>query len=179
MAFKKQLTGCTAYYYRIKGGITRIILCIAEHTPLGNVRRKVYRLAGVKISEDARIGYGAQIFVNPNNIIIKGKAEVNHGIYIPAMDKIVIGRNTAIAPFVKLLAGANPNAPDNELKNYYSPIKKPILIGDNAGVGTGTIIFPGVAIGEMSVVATGGCHHKGCTITHCCGWGACEGDKVS
>lgn len=149
------MKGCTSYYHRIKGGFIRIILCIAEHTPFGNVRRKLYRLTGVKISENARIGYGVQIHANPENVVIKEKAEVKQGVYFHAGDKIVIGKNTAIAPFVKLITGANPNAPDNELKRYYSPIKMPIIIGDNVWVGTGAIILPGVTINEMSVVAAG------------------------
>jgi len=132
-----------------------IISWIAEHILFSNIRKNLYKLAGVKIGKGASIGYGVQIFGNPKNITIKEKAEVNRGVYFHAREKIVIGKNTAISPFVKLITSANPNAPDNELRKYYSPIKRSIIIADNVWVGTGAIILPGVTIGEMSIVAAG------------------------
>lgn len=132
-----------------------IILWIAEHIPLDNIRKNLYKLAGVKIGKGAHIGYGIQIFGNPKNIIIKEKADINRGVYFHAREKIAIGKNTAISPFVRLITSANPNAPYNELKKYYQPIKGPIIIANNVWIGTGAIILPSVTIGEMSVVAAG------------------------
>lgn len=144
-------------YSKSKRTMKRILLTIAEHmpTPFSEVRVKLYKMAGVKISEGVRIEYGVQILGYPDNISLKQNVEIAQGVYFHARDKIVIGRNSSISPFVKIITNQNPNLPYNELKKYYKSFEKPVIIGDNTYVGTGAIILPGVTIHKMSVVAAG------------------------
>ena len=107
------------------------------------------------MGKDVRIGDSVSFCINPGNVILRDRVEVNYGVCFHAREKIIVGENTAISPFVKFITSQNPNALHNKLNKYYEPVKKPIMIGDNVWIGVGAVILPGVTIGEMSVIAAG------------------------
>ena len=142
---------------KLRRTIKRMFLFIAEHIPVpfGKIRMTLYKLAGLKMDKGVTIGYGVQICGSFEDIYLSENVEIAQGVYLHAYDKITIGRNTSIAPFVKIITNQNPNLGVNKLTNYYKPLKKPVIIDDNVYIGTGAIILPGVNIHEMSVVAAG------------------------
>ncbi|MFZ3382391.1 MAG: acyltransferase [Candidatus Methanoperedens sp.] len=123
--------------------------------PFGRIRLLFYKLAGLKIEKGVTIAYGVLITGPFENVNLKENVEISHGVYFNASDKIVIGKNTAIGPFVKIITNQNPRLEVNKLNRFYEPFTKPIIIEDNVYIGTGAIILPGVTIHEMSVVGAG------------------------
>jgi len=85
----------------------------------------------------------------PWNIEI-GHSSVDNGAWVYALAKIIIGDNVCIDEDVKLLTGSHDlDSP------HFDLVIKPIEIGNNAWIATGSIILPGVTIGEGAVVAAG------------------------
>jgi len=142
---------------RILRTINRIFLYMAEYVPVpfGYFRMLLYTLAGLKMEKGVTIGYGMQIGGNFENIYLKENVEIAQGVYLHAYDRIVIGKNTAIAPFAKIITNQNPRLDVNKLNEFYTPFNKPVVIEDNVYIGTGAIILPGVTVHEMSVVGAG------------------------
>lgn len=83
-----------------------------------------------------------------------GKISIGENVYINSnctfLDNapINIGTNTLIGPNVSICTvthGVNPS-------ERHTNVIKPIRIGNNAWVGAGTVILPGVSIGDNSVI---------------------------
>ena len=142
---------------KIRRTIKRMFLFIAEYVPVpfGKIRMMLYKLAGLKMEKGVIIEYGVQIRGNFEDVYLKENVEIAQGVYLHAYDKIIIGRNTAISPFVKIITNQNPRLEVNKLNRFYKPFEKPVVIEDNVYIGTGAIILPGVTVHKMSVVAAG------------------------
>ena len=142
---------------RISRTMKRMFLYIAEYIPVpfGKVRMLLYKLSGLKMGRGVTIEYGVQIGGSFENVELKENVEIAQGVYLHAYDSIVIGKNTAIGPYSKIITNQNPRLEVNKLNEFYKPFKKPVIIGDNVYIGTGAIILPGVTVHEMSVVAAG------------------------
>lgn len=76
---------------------------------------------------------------------------INHGCSFLDLGGIYIEDNVLIGPQVKLVTENHPLDPSIRK----GLITKPILIKQNAWIGAGALILPGVTIGENAVVAAG------------------------
>lgn len=101
------------------------------------------------------IAYGMRISGRFEKIYLKENVEIAQGVYFHAYDEIIIGKNSAIGPFTKIITNQNPRLEVNKLNKFYTPFTKPVIIEDNVYIGTAAIILPGVTIHEMSVIAAG------------------------
>jgi acetyltransferase-like isoleucine patch superfamily enzyme len=115
-----------------------LFLTLLGHVPGSNLRVKILRLLGAKIS---------------NNIYIARDLIVATLATDDKLDKLIIEDKVAISPRVTLILGANPTP--SPLSEIYSPECKSIHIKKGAWIGAGAIILQGVTIGEFSVVAAG------------------------
>ncbi|MEL6553418.1 MAG: sugar O-acetyltransferase [Cyanobacteria bacterium J06621_11] len=90
--------------------------------------------------------YGAHIFAGDNLYI-------NHDCTILDCAEVHIGDNVLIAPKVQIYTATHPTDPQVRLsgKEFASPIH----IGNNVWLGGGTIICPGVSIGDNTTVGAG------------------------
>lgn len=93
------------------------------------------------------ISIGENTFVNTNCMFIDN-------------NKITIGRNGLIAPYVQIYTATHPmKASDRIIKvgqqNRYLTSTKPVTIGDNVWIGGNSIIFPGVTIGNNVTIGAG------------------------
>ena len=79
------------------------------------------------------------------------KVFINHGCSFLDLGGITIEEDVLIGPQVKLVTENHPLDPASRK----GLITKPILIKQNAWIGAGATILPGVTIGENSVVAAG------------------------
>jgi acetyltransferase-like isoleucine patch superfamily enzyme len=92
--------------------------------------------------------------VKPENITLGKGVEksmiLSGNCYYQAINGIVIGDDTIIAPGVKIISA------DHEI-NHLSLHKKeaPIQIGKNCWIGANVIILPGVTIGNNTIIAAG------------------------
>jgi acetyltransferase-like isoleucine patch superfamily enzyme len=89
--------------------------------------------------------------INPKNIYcgIETCPGFSAGNYIQAMGKIYIGDYTQIAPNVGIITG------NHDLYDNSKHIIKDVEIGKYCWLGMGSLIMPGVVLGDYTIVAAG------------------------
>ncbi|WP_411030471.1 sugar O-acetyltransferase [Spongiimicrobium sp. 3-5] len=94
------------------------------------------------------VSIGAHTFINTNCIFLDN-------------NKITIGKNGLIAPFVQIYTAGHPlKASERSAKTggntgSYITFTKPVTIGDNVWIGGNTVIMPGVNIGDNTTIGAG------------------------
>lgn len=84
---------------------------------------------------------------------IGARTFANFGLTLLDVAAITVGDDVQIGPHVQLLTATHPLEPGPRRDKWESA--RPIDIGDNAWLGGGVIVCPGVAIGENTVVGAG------------------------
>jgi maltose O-acetyltransferase len=101
--------------------------------------------------------YGVHVHIGPTTF-------VNANCVFLDSAEIRIGANVLIAPGVQLLTTTHPlraaerivpRAERTEGRSPYRTHARPITIGDEAWIGAGTIVFPGVSIGAGAAIGAG------------------------
>jgi maltose O-acetyltransferase len=87
------------------------------------------------------------------NLHVGAKVFVNYGLFALDVAEIRIGDDVQIGPAVQLLTPTHPLEPGLRREKWEAA--EPIAIGDNAWLGGGVIVCPGVSIGENTVVGAG------------------------
>lgn len=67
--------------------------------------------------------------------------------------KVIIGGNVMFGPNVQVYTAIHSLDPEGKLKKLET--SKPIIIGDNAWIGGGVIILPGMTIGKNTTIGAG------------------------
>ncbi|QBA64014.1 sugar O-acetyltransferase [Muriicola soli] len=93
------------------------------------------------------ISIGANTFVNTNCIFLDN-------------NKITIGKNGLLAPYVQIYTAIHPLIASERIvgegdETRYLTSTKPVSIGDNVWIGGNTVIFPGVTIGDNVTIGAG------------------------
>ena len=115
---------------------------LAQSHPNHDIRVSILKHLGAKIGEDAYINQNLMIIVDT-----EGREK-----------DLTIGRRVSIAPNVTIILSSAPNK-SKLVKHEY--VKKnlvktaPVQIGDDAWIGSNAVIFPGITIGERSIVGAG------------------------
>lgn len=120
----------------MKGAGRRIFKKIAKEIPGANLRLTFFRMVGIRIGKQAYIAEGLTIAEDLD--------EPQH---------ITIGDRVAIGPEVILITSSHPN--NSALRENYGENKGEIVIQDDAWIGAGVIILPGVTIGKKAVIGAG------------------------
>ncbi len=84
---------------------------------------------------------------------IGSRSFANFGLVCLDVARITIGDDVQIGPNVQLLTATHPL--DHDLRRAKWESAEPIAIGDNAWIGGGAIVCPGVTIGADAVVGAG------------------------
>ena len=97
-----------------------------------------------------------------NNIYFGNNCEVNMNCTFLDDNIIHIGDNALIAPNVQIYTAYHPThyldrftISENETFNFCKTQTAPVIIGKNVWIGGGTIILPGVTIGDNTVIGAG------------------------
>ncbi|MFJ2524613.1 DapH/DapD/GlmU-related protein [Pseudomonas sp. P1B16] len=90
------------------------------------------------------------IYFERGNLELGKGAFINSGCVLLDEATIRIGRKAMLGPQVRLCTTSHDVHPDRRKSNDYIA---PITVGDNAWIGAGAVILPGVNIGQNSVVA--------------------------
>lgn len=128
-------------------------MLLLPHTRLYKFKSRFLRLLGFDISSTARIV--SSIKISGNCLISIGQDTfIGHDVCFYGNGEFIIGDNVDIAPQVKLLTGSHkvdllPKRAAGTGFNSY------IQIGSGAWVGAGSIILPGITIGQNSIIAAG------------------------
>lgn len=118
----------------------------------------IFNLLGFNIHKSCRIYSSVQIFgdikVNiSNNTFIGNESVITGG----ASGNITIGNNCDISDRVSIFCGTHEIATNkyNLIKIAGKGISKNITIGNGVWIGYGSLILPGVNIGNFSIIAAG------------------------
>ena len=114
------------------------------------IRKLLSQITGSEIDESVAVF--TPLYVNYGKHTKIGKnVFINFDCVFLDLGGITIEDNVLIAPKVSLLSEAHPVSP----LDRHSLVPGHIHIKQNAWIGTGATILPGVTIGENAVVATG------------------------
>jgi maltose O-acetyltransferase len=101
---------------------------------------------GTEIRPPLRVDYGSHIRIGARSF-------ANFGLVALDVAAITIGDDVQIGSYVQLLTPTHPVDPEPRRAKWEAA--KPIVIGDNVWLGSGTIVLPGVTIGPNTVVGAG------------------------
>ncbi len=112
-----------------------------------------FKGAGIWVEAPFYCDYGSNISLGDNTF-------VNVNCMLLDNNKITIGENGLLAPYVQIYTANHPlNAKDRIVKNAdrtsYLTSTKPVAIGDNVWIGGNSVIFPGVTIGNNVTIGAG------------------------
>lgn len=116
------------FYHAI---LTRVAKVILSH----KIRINIYKHLGMRIGKDTYIGSDLEIIDQTLSSLV------------------TLGDRVTISSRITLVVSASPN--NSKLREIYPRKFGKITIGDDAWIGTGVIILPGITVGKMSIIATG------------------------
>ena len=108
--------------------------------PLWMIRRWFYVLLGMKIGKKSRI-LMKTIVVRPRGIVVGDNTVINEYCYLDGRGGLSIGSNTTLAVYTKVLSAYH-----NTESDEFEMRRKPVFIGDNAVLFSGTMVLPGAEI---------------------------------
>jgi maltose O-acetyltransferase len=101
---------------------------------------------GAEIRPPLYCDYGRRLHVGARTF-------VNFGLVALDVATIAVGEDVQVGPYVQLLTATHPLEPEPRRAKWEAA--QPIAIGDNAWLGGGVIVCPGVTIGADTVVGAG------------------------
>nr|WP_313779654.1 sugar O-acetyltransferase [Allomuricauda onchidii] len=112
-----------------------------------------YKGDGVWIESPFFCDYGENISIGENTF-------VNTNCMFLDNNKIIIGKNGLIAPYVQIYTTDHPLKVSERIigngnQTRYLTSTKPVKIGDNVWIGGNSVIFPGVTIGNNVTIGAG------------------------
>lgn len=114
----------------------KVIKKMAKEFIGARLRVSLFRMIGISIGEQTYIAEGLTIAES-----------------LESPQQITIGNRVAIGPQVILVTSSHPNY--STLKEDFGIKRGEIVIQDDAWIGAGAIILPGVKIGKRAVVGAG------------------------
>lgn len=127
----------------------RNLLCI-DKTTIISIDNKAKFNVGYKFRTRKNVEINVRDGANLN---IGNNVFLNSGCIITAREKIQIGDNTIMGPYVIIYD--NDHKITNGEIEHNSYDTAPIIIGKNVWIGAGTIILRGTEIGDNCVIASG------------------------
>ncbi|MCC0649330.1 sugar O-acetyltransferase [Clostridioides sp. ZZV15-6598] len=119
-----------------------------EYEKRVDILKKLFGSVGnqINVEQSIRCDYGYNIHVGENFF-------ANYDCIFLDVCKIEIGDNVMLAPNVQIYTAYHPI--DAKLRISGIEYGSPVKIGDNAWIGGGVIITPGVTIGDNVVIGAG------------------------
>ncbi|MFY9852903.1 MAG: DapH/DapD/GlmU-related protein [Terracidiphilus sp.] len=116
-------------------------------------------IAGDNVLIDGKCSFTfAARFSDKPTLILGDNTGVSHGCTFTIGKKVTIGRHCRIAGDVWIFdSPGHPADPEARMKGMPTAEDevKPVVIEDNVWIGRGSIIMPGVTLGENSIVVAG------------------------
>lgn len=120
--------------------------------------------AGALVFHPENISLGNNVYVGhqailkgyyQNELVIGDETWIGQQVFMHAAGGIRIGARVGIGPAVKILTSQHREA-GREVPVLFSPLEMaPVVIADDADLGIGAIVLPGVKIGAGAIVGAG------------------------
>jgi len=117
----------------------KILRWLGAHHPDNAVRVVFFQLTGIEIGQGA--------VINANLVVSDDYRKL-----------LTIGERAAISPNVTVICASDPNNSQlRELPAVRGKLvgRRPVVIGDDAWIGAGAILLPGVTVGRGGIVGAG------------------------
>ena len=120
----------------------KILKMMAKNCPGNNLRINMLRSCGYKIGKDVYIGedFIVSDLLTTNSLLLE------------------IGDRASISPRVTVVVASSPN--NSKLTKFIEKKVAKVTIGNDAWIGAGAIILPGVTIGEGAIIGAGSVVNK-------------------
>ena len=115
------------------------------------VRKRILQTVGHRFGPGARMWPG--VLVIGSKLTLGRDAFVNGDCYIDATADVRIGDQVHLAPGVRILTTSHEIGPSQRRASTLAAA--PVLVGDGAWLGAGSILLPGTMVGAGSIVAAG------------------------
>jgi acetyltransferase-like isoleucine patch superfamily enzyme len=115
--------------------IKKSLKLLLKNMPGYRLRASMLRWCGYRVGHDVYIGEDLIIIDEPSD-----------------QGMVVIGDRAALSPRVTLVVSSRPNA--SRIAPYAPVRHAPITIGQDAWLGTGVVVLPGITIGEGAIVGS-------------------------
>ena len=121
-------------------------LLLLSPRPLFGWRRLVLRAFGARVGLHVHV-YPSTRIVMPWNVGLDDWSALGEDVYVYSLGRVHVGRSATVSYRSHLCAGAH------DLNDPKMPLlRSPVVIADNAWIGTEAFIGPGVTVGEGAVV---------------------------
>lgn len=114
--------------------LKKMLKLLVKCIPIYQLRAAMLRWGGYSVGKDVYVGEELLIIDEPSD-----------------WGMVSIGDRVAISPRVTLVVSSRPNY--SRIAPYVPVRHSPITIENDAWIGTGTVVLPGVRVGEGAVIA--------------------------
>lgn len=115
-------------------------------SPLDGVRCSILRLFGAKIGKGVTIRSSVRVD-SPENLIIGNHCWIGENVLLNNIGKITIGSNCCISQGCFLSSASH-----DYTKESFDLVGEPIVIRNGVWIGAGSMVHPGIEIGEESII---------------------------
>jgi maltose O-acetyltransferase len=130
----------------------RALLRRLDETDAPEQRTGLLRELFAEVGEDAEVERGFRCDYGWN-VTLGERAFLNFNVVVLDVTPVVIGAHTQIGPGAQLIAAGHPV--DTASRRRHVETGAPVTIGENCWIGAGSVVLPGVSVGDDSVVAAG------------------------
>jgi acetyltransferase-like isoleucine patch superfamily enzyme len=119
---------------------------------------------GVLLFHPENVRLGSNVYVghytilkgyHKNHLTIGDETWIGQQCFLHAAGGLSIGRRVGIGPGVKVLTSSHAEA-GRQVAIFNAPVElKPVVIEDDADIGVGSILLPGVTIGRGAQIGAG------------------------
>ena len=117
---------------------------------------RVFHAENILIGDNVYIGHNTFLKAYyKNRIVIEEDTWIGQNCFLHGAGGITIGKAVGIGPCVKILTSYHREESLNKPLIFCRQILKEVIIEDGCDIGIGSIILPGIRIGEGSIVGAG------------------------
>lgn len=120
--------------------------------------------AGVLVFHPENVSLGRNVYVGhqailkgyyKNELVIGERTWLGQQVFIHAAGGVRIGARVGVGPAVKILTSVHDEA-GRDTPVLFSPLRfAPVVVEDDADLGVGSILLPGVTVGRGAIVGAG------------------------
>lgn len=116
----------------------------------------VFHPQNIRIGNNVYVGHNTILKgYHQNEMLIGDHTWIGQNCFFHSAGGIRIGKAVGIGPYVKIISSSHKNDDLSLPILFHELVFKEVVIEDGADLGIGTIVLPGVTIGEGSVVGAG------------------------